>query len=302
MGKRIMLFIGTNILVLTTIFIVWSLIIQFTGIDGSFVSSDGSIQFAVILLFSAIVGFAGSFISLAMSRWIAKMMMKVKVIDPDGPMSREERAVVEKVHRLSRAAGLVHMPEVGIYQSSEVNAFATGPSKKRSLVAVSSGLLQTMDEDAVEGVIAHEVAHVANGDMVTMTLLQGIVNTFVVFFSRVIAIVLSRFVRPELQFIVQFASIIILQILFSILGSLVISAYSRHREYHADRGGADLAGRDKMVHALRSLQQYVNRAKANDHTDDTAVQTMKINGGKSMMKLMSTHPDLNDRIARLEER
>ncbi|MED4129346.1 MULTISPECIES: protease HtpX [Shouchella] len=302
MGKRIMLFIGTNILVLTTIFIVWSLIIQFTGIDGSFVSSDGSIQFAVILLFSAIVGFAGSFISLAMSRWIAKMMMKVKVIDPEGPMSREERAVVEKVHRLSRAAGLVHMPEVGIYQSNEVNAFATGPSKKRSLVAVSSGLLHTMDDDAVEGVIAHEVAHVANGDMVTMTLLQGIVNTFVVFFSRVIAIVLSRFVRPELQFIVQFASIIILQILFSILGSLVISAYSRHREYHADRGGADLAGRDKMVHALRSLQQYVNRAKANDHTDDTAVQTMKINGGKSMMRLMSTHPDLNDRIARLEER
>jgi len=302
MGKRIMLFIGTNILVLTTIFLVWSLIIQFTGIDGSFVSSDGSIQFAVILLFSAIVGFAGSFISLAMSRWIAKTMMKVKVIDPDGPMSRDEKAIVEKVHRLSRAAGLVHMPEVGIYQSNEVNAFATGPSKKRSLVAVSSGLLDTMDDDDVEGVIAHEVAHVANGDMVTMTLLQGIVNTFVVFFSRVIAIVLSRFVRPEFQFIVQFASIIILQILFSILGSLVISAYSRHREFHADRGGADLAGKDKMVHALRSLQQYVNRAKAGDHLDDTAVQTMKINGGKSMMKLMSTHPDLNDRIARLEQR
>lgn len=302
MGKRIMLFIGTNILVLTTIFLVWSLIIQFTGIDGSFVSSDGSIQFAVILLFSAIVGFAGSFISLAMSRWIAKTMMKVKVIDPEGPMSRDEKAIVEKVHRLSRAAGLVHMPEVGIYQSNEVNAFATGPSKKRSLVAVSSGLLDTMDDDAVEGVIAHEVAHVANGDMVTMTLLQGIVNTFVVFFSRVIAIVLSRFVRPEFQFIVQFASIIILQILFSILGSLVISAYSRHREFHADRGGADLAGKDKMVHALRSLQQYVNRAKAGDHLDDTAVQTMKINGGKTMMKLMSTHPDLNDRIARLEQR
>ncbi|MFS0785733.1 protease HtpX [Shouchella sp. 1P09AA] len=302
MGKRIMLFIGTNILVLTTIFLVWSLIIQFTGIDGSFVSSDGSIQFAVILLFSAIVGFAGSFISLAMSRWIAKTMMKVKVIDPEGPMSRDEKAIVEKVHRLSRAAGLAHMPEVGIYQSNEVNAFATGPSKKRSLVAVSSGLLDTMDDDAVEGVIAHEVAHVANGDMVTMTLLQGIVNTFVVFFSRVIAIVLSRFVRPEFQFIVQFASIIILQILFSLLGSLVISAYSRHREFHADRGGADLAGRDKMVHALRSLQQYVNRAKAGDHLDDTAVQTMKINGGKTMMKLMSTHPDLNDRIARLEQR
>ncbi|GAF17823.1 LOW QUALITY PROTEIN: protease HtpX homolog [Bacillus sp. JCM 19046] len=302
MGKRLLLFLATNVLVLTTIFIVWSLIIRFTGIDGSFVSSDGSIQFASILLFSAIVGFAGSFISLGMSRWIAKKMMKVKVLDPDGPLNYQEKAVVEKVHRLSRAAGLTHMPEVGIYQSGEVNAFATGPSKKRSLVAVSSGLLDVMDDDSVEGVIAHEVAHVANGDMVTMTLLQGIVNTFVVFFSRVIAIVLSRFVRPELQFIVQFAAIIILQILFSILGSLVISAYSRHREYHADRGGADLAGRDKMVHALRSLQQYVNRAKANDHTDDTAVQTMKISGNSSMMKLMSTHPDLSDRIARLEQR
>ncbi|MBM7840021.1 heat shock protein HtpX [Alkalihalobacillus xiaoxiensis] len=302
MGKRLLLFLATNVLVLTTIFIVWSLIIRFTGIDGSFVSSDGSIQFAVILLFSAIVGFAGSFISLGMSRWIAKKMMKVKVLDPDGPLNYQEKAVVEKVHRLSRTAGLTHMPEVGIYQSGEVNAFATGPSKKRSLVAVSSGLLDVMDDDSVEGVIAHEVAHVANGDMVTMTLLQGIVNTFVVFFSRVIAIVLSRFVRPELQFIVQFAAIIILQILFSILGSLVISAYSRHREYHADRGGADLAGRDKMVHALRSLQQYVNRAKANDHTDDTAVQTMKISGNSSMMKLMSTHPDLSDRIARLEQR
>lgn len=301
MGKRLLLFFATNILVLTTIFIVWSLIIQFTGIDGSFVSSDGSIQFAVILLFSAIFGFAGSFISLAMSRWIAKKMMKVKVLDPDGPLNYEEKAVVEKVHRLSRAAGLTHMPEVGIYQSAEVNAFATGPSKKRSLVAVSTGLLNTMDDDSVEGVIAHEVAHVSNGDMVTMTLLQGIVNTFVIFFSRVIAIALSRFVRPELQFIVQFASIIILQILFSLLGSLVISAYSRHREYHADRGGADLAGRDKMVHALRSLQQYVNRAKANDHTDDSAIQTMKISGNRSMMKLMSTHPDLSDRIARLEQ-
>ncbi|WP_078394122.1 protease HtpX [Shouchella patagoniensis] len=302
MGKRLLLFLATNILVMTTILIVWTLIVQFTGMDGSFIASDGSIQFGVVMLFSLLVGFTGSFISLGMSRWIAKKMMRVNVLDPDGSLNREEKAIVEKVHRLSRAAGLTHMPEVGIYQSAEVNAFATGPSKKRSLVAVSSGLLDSMDDNAVEGVIAHEVAHVANGDMVTMTLLQGIVNTFVVFFSRVLSIVLSRFVRPELQFIVQFASMIILQILFSILGSFVISAYSRHREYHADRGGADLAGNDKMIHALRSLQQYVNRAKANDHTDDTAVQTMKISGNSSMMKLMSTHPDLSDRIARLEQR
>ncbi len=228
--------------------------------------------------------------------------MKVKVLDPNGSLSAHERSVVEKVHRLSRAAGLTHMPEVGIYQSPEVNAFATGPSKKRSLVAVSSGLLTVMDDDAVEGVIAHEVAHVANGDMVTMTLLQGVVNTFVVFFSRIAAIIVSRFVRSEMQGIVQFAAIIIFQILFSILGSLVVMAFSRYREFHADRGGADLAGRDKMAHALRSLQAYVERANVKGRTDDSAIQTMKINGNSGMAKLFSSHPDLNERIARLEQR
>ncbi|MDV2686068.1 protease HtpX [Alkalihalophilus lindianensis] len=304
MGKRLLLFIGTNILVMTTIVIVWSLITTFTNINGSFQTGGPGlgIDFVALGVFSLIVGFAGSFISLAMSRWVAKMMMKVKVLDPDGQLTHEEREVVEKVHRFSRAAGLTHMPQVGIYPSAEVNAFATGPSKKRSLVAVSQGLLNTMDDDAVEGVIAHEVAHVANGDMVTMTLLQGVVNTFVVFFSRIAAIIVSRFVRAELQWIVQFAAIIIFQILFSILGSLVVSAYSRHREFHADRGGADLAGRDKMAHALRSLKTYVDRAKVQDRTDDSAVQTMKISGKGGMMKLFSTHPDLDERIARLEQR
>ncbi|WP_368505330.1 protease HtpX [Alkalihalophilus sp. As8PL] len=304
MGKRLLLFIGTNILVMTTIVIVWSLITTFTNINGSFQTGGPGlgIDFVALGVFSLIVGFAGSFISLAMSRWVAKMMMKVKVLDPDGQLTHEERAVVEKVHRFSRAAGLTHMPQVGIYPSAEVNAFATGPSKKRSLVAVSQGLLNTMDDDAVEGVIAHEIAHVANGDMVTMTLLQGVVNTFVVFFSRIAAIIVSRFVRAELQWIVQFAAIIIFQILFSILGSLVVSAYSRHREFHADRGGADLAGRDKMAHALRSLKTYVDRAKVQDRTDDSAVQTMKISGKGGMMKLFSTHPDLDERIARLEQR
>lgn len=299
-----MLFLLTNILVMTTVVVVWGLIVNFTNIDMNFQGGEGflGINFLPLMIFSLIVGFAGSFISLAMSRWVAKKMMNVKVLNPDEALSHEERAIVEKVHRLSRAAGLVHMPEVGIYQSAEVNAFATGPSKKRSLVAVSSGLLHTMDDAAVEGVIAHEVAHVANGDMVTMTLLQGIVNAFVVFLSRVIAIILSRFVREELQFVVQFAAIIILQILFSILGSLVVNAFSRYREFHADRGGADLAGNDKMIHALRSLKQHVDRAVVHDRTDDSAVQTMKISGKGGMMKLFSTHPDLDDRIARLEQR
>ena len=173
------------------------------------------------------------------------------------------------------------MPEVGIYQSSEVNAFATGPSKRRSLVAVSTGLLHEMDDAAVEGVIAHEVAHVANGDMVTMTLLQGIVNTFVVFLSRIAAWIASRFVpREELVPIVHFIAVIVFQIIFSILGSLVVFAYSRHREFHADRGGADLAGKDKMIHALRSLEAYTSRIKDDDQT---AVATLKISGKEKLL-------------------
>jgi len=304
MGKRLMLLLVTNILVLTTIMIVWSLITSFTNIDASFQTNTGlGINFVSLGIFSLIVGFAGSFISLGMSRWIAKKMMKVKILDPDGSLTSQERDIVEKVHRFSRAAGLAHMPEVGIYPSPEVNAFATGPSKKRSLVAVSQGLLNSMDDDAVEGVIAHEVAHVSNGDMVTMTLLQGVVNTFVVFFARIVAIIVSRFVRPELQFVVQFAAIIVFQILFSILGSLVVSAYSRHREFHADRGGADLAGNDKMAHALRSLKTYAARAQVKgDHMDDSAVQTMKISGKGGVSRLFSSHPDLDERIARLESK
>src|SRR5690554_3432208 len=186
MARRIFYFLLTNILVLLTISIIFTIlpIGNYIGVDG--------INYGALLIFSAVIGFTGAFISLLISRWTAKKMMGVKVIDPDRPENAYEQRVVEKVHRLSRAAGLTHMPEVGIYYSKEVNAFATGPSKKRSLVAVSAGLLEEMDDDAVEGVIAHEVAHVANGDMVTMTLLQGVVNTFVVFLARIAAFAVSR--------------------------------------------------------------------------------------------------------------
>ncbi|NLP50433.1 protease HtpX [Bacillus sp. RO1] len=290
MAKRIFFFILTNVLVLTTI----SIIFMVTG-AGNYIE-DGGINFGSLLIFSAIVGFTGSFISLLMSRWMAKKMMNVKVIDPDGPMNSQERQIVEMVHRMSRAAGITKMPEVGIYYSPEVNAFATGPSKNRSLVAVSSGLLDEMDEAAVEGVIAHEVAHIANGDMVTMTLLQGVVNTFVVFLARIAAFIASRFVKEEMAPIVHFIAIIVFQIVFSILGSIVVFAFSRYREFHADRGGADLAGKDKMVHALRSLQAYTNRVT---EEKDTAIASLKING-KRKSSLFSTHPDLNERIRRLE--
>ncbi|HLQ96604.1 MAG TPA: protease HtpX [Pseudogracilibacillus sp.] len=303
MGKRILLFFLTNILIITTIVIVWTIIVSFTDINGSF-QNNGSglgINYGTLMLFSLIVGFVGAFISLAISRWTAKQMMRVKVLDPNDSLGQKEQDIVDKVHQLSRAAGLMYMPEVGIYPSNEVNAFATGPSKKRSLVAVSAGLLNEMDDDAVEGILAHEVSHVANGDMVTMTLLQGVINTFVVFLSRVAAIIVSRFVREELAFMVRIAAIIIFQILFAILGSIVVNAYSRHREFHADRGGANFAGKDKMKHALKSLQQYTERASVKDKTDDSALQTMKINGKGNMMKLFSSHPDLTERIQRLEE-
>lgn len=283
---------------MTTIVIVWSVITSFFDVGSiNGINGVGGLNFQALMIFSIVVGFTGAFISLAMSRWMAKKMMGVRVIDPSKSMSQREKDLVDRVHRLSRAAGLMHMPEVGIYNSREVNAFATGPSKKRSLVAVSSGLLESMDEDAVEGVLAHEVAHVANGDMVTMTLLQGVVNTFVVFLSRIVASIVSSFVREEMRFVVHFAAIIIFQILFSILGSIVVFAYSRYREYHADNGGADLAGKDKMIHALESLKQQVNRVRDPQH-DDNAVQTLKINN-KTKMNLFSSHPDLDDRIARL---
>ncbi|ATO29404.1 protease HtpX [Bacillus atrophaeus] len=296
MAKRIFLFILTNILVITTIGIVLSIIGAATGV-GTYFTGDGRINVGALLVFSLVVGFVGSFMSLLMSRWMAKMMMGVRVLNPEKQaLSHDEQQLVDRVHRLSRAAGLTKMPEVGIYNSSEVNAFATGPSKRRSLVAVSSGLLQQMDDAAVEGVLAHEVAHIANGDMVTMTLLQGIVNTFVVFLSRIAAWIASRFVKEDLAPIVHFIAVIVFQIVFSILGSLVVFAYSRHREFHADRGGADLAGKDKMIHALQTLKHYSSRVV---EEEQTAVQTLKING-KKHSSLFSTHPDLDERIRRLE--
>nr|WGD70648.1 protease HtpX [Bacillus subtilis] len=296
MAKRIFLFILTNILVLTTIGIVLSVLSSVTGV-GTYFTADGGIDPMALLVFSLVVGFVGSFTSLAMSRWMAKTMMGVRVLNPKKhSLSYEEKQLVERVHRLSRSAGLTKMPEVGIYRSPEVNAFATGPSKRRSLVAVSSGPLEQMDDAPVEGVLAHEVAHITNGDMVTMTLLQGIVNTFVVFLSRIAAWIASRFVKEDLAPIVHFIAMIIFQIVFSILGGLVVFAYSRHREFHADRGGADLAGKDKMIHAPRTLKSYSSRIMEDDQT---AVQTLKING-KKRSSLFSTHPDLDERIRRLE--
>jgi len=291
--KRIGLFLLVNILVLLTISIVFTILPI-----GNYISAGG-IDYATLLAFSLVIGFAGSFISLALSRWMAKTMMNVQVLNPDANLGAVERNLVDTVHRLARSAGLAVMPEVGIYNSPEVNAFATGPSKNRSLVAVSTGLLQRMDDDGIEGVLAHEVAHVANGDMVTMTLVQGIINTFVVFLSRIAAFAVSRMVKEEMANIVHFVCIIVFQILFGILGSIAVMAFSRYREYHADGGGADLAGKDKMIRALQQLKQNVSMV----NQDQEAYQSLKISGGKGkLISLFSSHPDLDDRISRLQQR
>ncbi|TVQ78270.1 MAG: protease HtpX [Bradymonadales bacterium] len=291
MFRRIFLFVLTNILVLTTITLVMSVF----GLRPYL--SDYGIDYISLAVFCLLWGFGGAFISLGLSRIMAKMAMRVKVIKPNEAHGAESW-VLETTHRLARDAGLSHMPEVGIYDSAEVNAFATGPTKKRSLVAVSTGLLRQMSQDEAEGVLAHEVAHIANGDMVTMTLVQGVVNAFVMFFARIIAFALSMYVRAEMRAIVHIVTVIVLQILFSFLGMMVVSFFSRYREYRADQGGADLAGRHKMKAALQRLQSIVQPVAA--QRDQDAFSTLKISGSnRGLAALFATHPPLKERIARL---
>ena len=252
MFKRIFLFIAVNILVLLTISITLSVL----GVR-PYLNAYG-IDYQALLAFCAVCGFSGAFISLALSRWMAKMMMGVQVIDLNRA-SPEERSIVQLVERLAQKAGLPVMPEVGIYDSPEVNAFATGPSKSRALVAISTGLLNSMDTPAVEGVIGHELTHVANGDMVTMTLLQGVVNTFVMFFARIAAWGLSQAMsgdrdRDRPSPMIYYLSTFIFEILFSLLGAIVVAWFSRAREFRADAGGARVAGKQKMIHALQALK------------------------------------------------
>jgi heat shock protein HtpX len=188
------------------------------------------------------------------------------------------------------------MPEVGVYESPEINAFATGPTKSNALVAVSTGLLERMSRNEIEGVLAHEVSHIANGDMVTMTLIQGLVNSFALFLSRIISFAVGQMVKEELEVIVRFVTTIVLDIVFTILGSIVVAYFSRQREFKADLGGAKLAGRSNMIAALENLQRSF------EPVDDrgTAYASLKISGGKSWLSLFSTHPPLEDRIAALK--
>lgn len=286
-------------MVILTITISMSLL----GVEPYLTSQGLNLQ--ALLIFCAIAGFAGAFISLAMSRMMAKWMMGVKLINPQTVTDPDAKFVIDTVHAFARQEGITTMPEVGVYSSPEVNAFATGPTKNRSLVAVSSGLLQSMDRDAVAGVIAHEVAHISNGDMVTMTLLQGIVNTFVMFFARIAAYAVSTAMSrgddeggAAMSHFAYYLTVVVFEIIFSILGSIVVAYFSRIREYAADKGGARLAGRDKMIHALESLKTTLNMVD----TSQKSLATLKISDQPSkFMSLFSTHPQLDVRIEALKK-
>jgi heat shock protein HtpX len=298
MFKRILLFAATNILVVVTI----SIVLRLLGV-GRYLGPMG-IDYGSLFLFCLVWGMGGAFISLGISRMMAKWTMGVKVIDPRSP--GEFRDLVDMVHALAQKAGLPAMPEVGVYDSPDVNAFATGPSKSRSLVAVSTGLLQRMDRDQVEGVLGHEIAHVANGDMVTMTLVQGVINAFVMFFARILAFAVSTALRGKDErgggsFMLNFLLVTVFEILFGILGFIVVAWFSRLREFRADRGGALYAGRGKMISALQALQRTYGRAPE-EAKKGPALQTLKISGKQGgLMSLMATHPALELRIARLQE-
>ncbi len=287
--KRILLFVATNLAVMLTVSIVLSVL----GIGGY--RTAAGLDYGALAVFCLVWGSAGAFISLLMSRWLAKRAMGVQLVD--GRTGHEDADwLYRTIERLARQAQLP-MPEVGIYDSPEVNAFATGPSKSRSLVAVSSGLLRGMRREEVEGVLAHELSHIQNGDMVTMTLIQGVVNAFVLFASRVIANIVRNAVDERIAAMVGFIVTIVLDIALGILGAMVVAWFSRAREFRADAGAAALAGRGNMIAALRRLQTTHQLVDPSNQ----ALATMKIaGGGNRWMMLFSTHPPLEARIAALE--
>jgi heat shock protein HtpX len=296
-AKRVFLFLAVNVLVVATISIVLSVL----GVR-PYLTAYG-LDLPSLAVFCLVWGFGGAFISLGLSRVMAKWMMGVKLVAPStaDPAAQE---LVSTVHRLAQAAGLRTMPQVGIYDSDEVNAFATGPTRNRSLVAVSTGLLRRLRRDEVEGVLGHEIAHVANGDMVTMTLVQGVVNAFTMFLARVLAFFVAQFLRRDseeggVSRLVYFVATIVFDIVFSILGSIVVAWFSRLREYRADAGGAQLAGRERMIGALEALQRTYGIV--DPASSQAAVQTLKISGHPTgLMRFFSTHPPLETRIARLK--
>lgn len=292
-AKRVFLFLLTNFLIIGTLSVVLNLL----GV-GHYITRAG-LDYSSLAIFCLIWGFGGAFISLLMSRFMAKWMMGVQLIDPKTSDPRL-RQVLQTVYRFSERAGIRVMPQVGFYESEELNAFATGPTQNRALVAVSTGLLNRMGEAEVEAVLAHEVSHIGNGDMVTMTLIQGVVNAFVMFFARVIAFAVSQTINnKDMRPIVHMVVTIALDLLLGILGMMVVARFSRWREFRADRGGANLAGREKMIGALRALELNLRLPPEEDPAPSMA--SFRISSkSKGFLGLFSTHPSLEERILRLQ--
>ena len=289
---RLALFLGTNIAVLVLISIVFNLL----GLEGILQQNGVDLNLTALLIFSGVAGMSGSFISLAISKWMAKRSMGVRIIE--NPTNRTEQWLVATVRQQAERAN-IGMPEVGIFDSPQPNAFATGMSKNNALVAVSTGLLNNMEQGEVEAVLAHEVSHVANGDMVTMSLIQGVVNTFVIFFSRIIGHFVDRVILKNERGhgIGFFISSMIAQVMLGMLASVIVMWFSRWREFHADEGGATLASREKMIAALRRLQTVHN---PKDLPDGMAALGIAGGLGDGIKKLFMTHPPLEERIAALQ--
>jgi heat shock protein HtpX len=292
--KRISLFILTNIAILVAINVVLALLRAF----GIFDAAQAFGSYGPLLIMSAVVGFSGSIISLLISKWMAKWSTGAKVIDT--PRNEAERWLLDTVARHANRAG-IKMPEVAVYDAPEMNAFATGPSKNNSLVAVSTGLMQQMRRDEVDAVLGHEIAHVANGDMVTLALIQGVLNTFVFFFSRIIGNLVDSMLRsrddesrgPGIGY---WVATIFAEIVLGILAMMIVQWFSRRREFRADEGGASLAGREKMIGALRRLGQ----GEGSNLPDSLAA--FGISPKRSgMLALFSSHPPIEERIARLQQ-
>lgn len=289
--KRFGLFIITNLAIL----VVLSIVLNLLGIDSLLAENGVDLDIKALLVFSAVVGMAGSFISLAMSKWSAKRMTGAEVITH--PQNKTQKWLLETVERQAAQAG-INMPEVAIYKSPDVNAFATGMSRNKALVAVSSGLIENMKMDEAEAVLAHEISHVANGDMVTLALIQGVVNTFVIFASRVVGHIIDRVVlKNERGYgIGYFIATIVAQVVFGILASTIVMYFSRVREFKADAGAAEIAGSQKMIAALQRLQAIHQPSRLPEQ-----MAAFGINGGmaEGFKKLFLSHPPLEQRIAAL---
>ena len=289
--KRVFLFIATNL----AIVLILSIVLRLLGVDSLLDAQGGSLDMGSLLVFAAVFGFGGSFISLALSKWIAKRMTGARVIVSPG--TEMESWLLQTVEHQARQAGIT-MPEVALYDAPDPNAFATGMRRNAALVAVSSGLLRSMTRDEVEAVLAHEVSHVANGDMVTLALIQGVVNTFVIVASRVVGHLVDRvvFKTERGHGPAFFITSILAQVVFGILASTVVFYFSRQREFRADAGAAYLSGRQQMIAALETLQRSVNQPHLPEQMAAFGISGKRSSGLK---RLFMTHPPLEERIARL---